>query len=90
MVRSVHEGAKNNKIHIRYNILISGRLVFSNPLVPEVLDSTTCTVYSIYVNIFSFNCMCVMAGVIIDIFRLVYMSVSGCQFGKPPHSVKCM
>lgn len=29
-----------------------------------------------------------MAGVIIGLCRLVYMSISGSQFGKPLHSIK--
>lgn len=31
-----------------------------------------------------------MAGAIIGICRLAYISVSGSQFGKPLHSIKCV
>jgi hypothetical protein len=46
MVRSIHEVAMYTKIHIRYNVLISGILTISgNPLVSEVPDMATFTVF---------------------------------------------
>jgi hypothetical protein len=43
MVRFVHKVARYRKIHIRYNVLIPGKIVMpGNPLVPEVLDICVC------------------------------------------------
>lgn len=39
--RSVHKFARYTKIHVRYNILISGKLKYSGPLVQEVLEIAT-------------------------------------------------
>lgn len=49
MAKSVHEVAKNTKIHITYNVLISRKtVIFSSPLVLLVTDTLNLMVYIYY------------------------------------------
>lgn len=87
MLRSDCKVATNSKRHVRYNVLISG--ISWSLATLWVLDNTNCTGCHIHVNI-NVHGFLVMAGVIIGICRLVYMSISGSQFEKPLNSIKCV